>query len=100
MPYTTNVNAYPLHLYNIVENVLHTFQPVRVETANRKAADKLRKQIYGLKGALIASKEHPLSEQAIKITTEQHDNVLVITHVDHNVDPGLIKASQQIDEDK
>lgn len=99
MPYTLNVNAYPLQLYSLVENVLLTQEKAVVELGSRKAANKLRKQLYGLKNALLASKEHPLNDKAIKITTEQYDNIIHILHVDANVDPGLIKAAKQLEED-
>lgn len=98
MPYTLNINAYPLQLYTVVENVLLTQERAIINVGSRREVDKLRKQIYGLKKALMASVEHPLKDKAIKLTTEQGEDYLVLKHVDNDVHPNLIAAAKQIED--
>lgn len=97
MPASLNINSYPLQLYEIVENVLSTHKKATITASDIKAADKIRNQVYGLRRALIRSTEHPLKDQAAKITTEQVENVLYIKHIDADVDPGLIAAAKALE---
>lgn len=98
MPYSLNINSYPLHLYAILEAVLFTQKEVIITADNKAKAEKIRRQVFGLKNALLASKEHPLKESAAKITTELADNILYIRHIDAATDPAIINAAKQLEE--
>lgn len=97
MPYSLRIDAYPFSLYTIVENVLLTQKESRIEAKDWQEAKKIRRQVFGLKEALIASTEHPLKNKAAKITTELKDNVLYIKHVDTSVAEAVTIAAKLIE---
>lgn len=97
MPASLNINSYPLVLYELVESVLLTQKKATITAKDKKAADKIRNQVYGLRNALTKSVEHPLKDQAAKLSTEQVDNVLYIKHIDAEIDPGLLEAVRQLE---
>lgn len=92
MPFSKTLGAYPYHLFVAVEQVLTSRIPVRVSLSNLKAAQRLRMQVYGLKGALEKSESHPLHLEAPKLTTTLDGTTLTINHVDNLVPEGLWKG--------
>lgn len=89
MPFPKSLGAYPFHLFMAVEQVLTTKLPVHVALPTLKAAQRLRMQVYGLKGALEKHETHPLRLEAPKLTTTIDGTTLTITHVDNLVPEAL-----------
>lgn len=93
MPGSLSINSYPLALYSTVESVLLTRQPASFVLPTEKAAKRLRFQVYGLRKALEASEEHPLSLHAPKLSTELTGAVLTIFHADESPTAKLLEGA-------
>lgn len=90
MPTSKSINAYPLHLYAVVEEVLTTKRPIEVPMGSKREAMALRLQAYGLRRALMNAPEHALSDEAAKLTMSiTPTNILILSHMDSSVPEGL-----------
>lgn len=96
MPASLNINSYPLDLYSIVESVLLTRREAKIEPDSRAKALLIRRQIYGLKKALLVSKDHPLSTHAPKLMVSVIDSTLYVKHIESAVDPSITLAAQTL----
>lgn len=92
MPTPRTVGSYSTHLVALVEGVLTTGQPALLDMDSEKEANRIRLQIYGLKGALKATENHPLSQSSEKLTITRRGTLLTVSHVDFNVPSQIITA--------
>lgn len=105
MPSSKNIDAFPHNLYVILESVLLTQSPVMIKPDSEKEAKRVRFQIYGLRKAIMESKEHPLKDKAAKITTELVNKemdefgnvtrqVLIVQHADQAAGCAINQAAE------
>jgi hypothetical protein len=85
MPTPKAIEAYPHHLYMVVESVLTSRHAQDIPMLSSEDAMHLRMQVYGLRKAIKDAKDHPLSEMALKITTRVRGKVLTIAHADETI---------------
>jgi hypothetical protein len=71
-----------------VESVLTTQKPVVMQFEDIKVAGRTRRDVYGLRTALMAAPDHPLHEDAPKVRTELVGTTLTISHAD--AIPGIV----------
>lgn len=89
MPSSLDIGSYPLELYQAAESVLLTRKPAEYRFDSLRAARALRLRFYGLKAALKAKQDHPLSAEAEKLSTMLVGTTLSIVHVEAPIQ-GLI----------
>jgi hypothetical protein len=101
MPASKNINAYPIDLYMLVEGVLEKRKAATVECASEWERRAFRRQIYGLRNAIMETVDHPLREDAAKLCTRYGaNNALVVCHVEDTPLPrGVSIALAKLQED-
>lgn len=82
MPSSLDISSYPLALYAAFETLITMNKPTTFEFPDRKSLDRWRFKVYGLRRALAEHVEHPLSSEALKVTTQTDGLKLTLAHVD------------------